>query len=61
MWAHLAIQDSADTLRVRGAHLAGPAQGWMASGLVGEGCMIESDEILGYVRFVLGRDGPLCG
>jgi len=33
----------------------------MASGLEGEGRMVEPDEILGHVRRVLGREGPLAG
>jgi phosphopantothenoylcysteine decarboxylase/phosphopantothenate--cysteine ligase len=33
----------------------------MASGLEGEGRMMEPDEILGHVRWVLGQDGPLAG
>ena len=61
MWAHPATQANVDTLRERGAHFAGPVRGRMASGLVGEGRMMEPDEILGHVRWVLGRTGPLAG
>ncbi len=61
MWAHPATQANAATLRERGAHFAGPARGRMASGLEGEGRMVEPDEILGHVRLVLGREGPLAG
>jgi len=52
MWAHPATQANAATLRERGAHFAGPARGRMASGLEGEGRMVEPDEILGHVRLV---------
>jgi phosphopantothenoylcysteine decarboxylase/phosphopantothenate--cysteine ligase len=67
MWAHPATQANAATLRERGrttnvrVHFAGPARGRMASGLEGEGRMVEPDEILGHIRLVLGREGPLTG
>lgn len=61
MWNHPATQSNVDTLRGRGVHLAGPVQGRMASGLEGEGRLMEPDEILGHVRWVLGRDGLLAG
>ncbi len=61
MWSHPATQANAATLRERGVHFAGPARGRMASGLEGEGRMLEPDEILGHIRLVLGRDGPLAG
>jgi len=61
MWTHSATQANAATLRERGVHFAGPARGRMASGLEGEGRMMEPDEILGHVRWVLGRKGALAG
>jgi phosphopantothenoylcysteine decarboxylase/phosphopantothenate--cysteine ligase len=61
MWTHPATQANVATLRERGVHFAGPARGRMASGLEGEGRMVEPDEILGHVRRVLGRNGPLAG
>ena len=61
MWAHPATQANVAVLRERGAAFAGPARGRMASGLEGEGRLVEPDEILGHVRRVLGRDGPLAG
>jgi len=61
MWTHPATQANVATLRERGVHFAGPAHGRMASGLEGEGRMMEPDEILGHVRWVLGRNGPLAG
>jgi phosphopantothenoylcysteine decarboxylase/phosphopantothenate--cysteine ligase len=61
MWTHPATQANVATLRERGVHFAGPARGRMASGLEGEGRMMEPDEILGHVRWVLGRNGPLAG
>lgn len=61
MWTHPATQSNVNILRERGAHFAGPVRGRMASGLEGEGRMMEPDEILGHVRLVLGREGPLAG
>lgn len=61
MWAHPATQANAATLRERGVHFAGPARGRMASGLEGEGRMVEPDEIMGHIRLALGQEGPLAG
>ncbi|HHH41157.1 MAG TPA: bifunctional phosphopantothenoylcysteine decarboxylase/phosphopantothenate--cysteine ligase CoaBC, partial [Chloroflexi bacterium] len=61
MWTHPATQANVELLRARGVHFAGPARGRMASGLVGEGRMVEPEELLGHVRWVLGRAGPLAG
>jgi phosphopantothenoylcysteine decarboxylase/phosphopantothenate--cysteine ligase len=61
MWAHAATQANVATLRERGALFAGPARGRMASGLEGEGRLVEPDEILGHIRLALGRAGELAG
>jgi phosphopantothenoylcysteine decarboxylase/phosphopantothenate--cysteine ligase len=61
MWTHPATQANVATLRERGIHFAGPARGRMASGLEGEGRMMEPDDILGHARLVLGREGALAG
>ena len=61
MWAHPATQANVVMLRERGICFAGPVRGRMASGLEGEGRMTEPDEILGHIRLVLGREGPLAG
>jgi phosphopantothenoylcysteine decarboxylase/phosphopantothenate--cysteine ligase len=61
MWAHPATQANVAALRERGACFAGPTRGRMASGLEGEGRMVEPDEILGHIRLVLGKKGPLAG
>ncbi len=61
MFAHPATQANLKTLVERGAILLGPAEGRMASGLVGRGRMVEPDEILGRARLALGRKGPLAG
>jgi len=61
MYAHPATQANLETLRQRGAILVGPAEGHLASGLVGPGRMVEPLELLGHVRWVLGKGGPLSG
>jgi phosphopantothenoylcysteine decarboxylase/phosphopantothenate--cysteine ligase len=61
MWAHPATRANVALLRERGVLFAGPARGRMASGLEGEGRLVEPDELLGHVRLALGRNGPLAG
>jgi phosphopantothenoylcysteine decarboxylase / phosphopantothenate---cysteine ligase len=61
MWSNAATQANVALLRERGFHILGPAQGRMASSLIGEGRMMEPLEILGYVRVVLGAKGQLAG
>jgi phosphopantothenoylcysteine decarboxylase/phosphopantothenate--cysteine ligase len=59
MWNNGATRSNVETLRTRGVRFAGPAWGRMASGLEGEGRMIEPDEILGHIRNVLAESGRL--
>jgi phosphopantothenoylcysteine decarboxylase/phosphopantothenate--cysteine ligase len=59
MWTHAATQANVQKLGARGVHFAGPARGRMASGLEGEGRLVELDEMLGHVRRVLGKAGEL--
>jgi len=61
MWSHAATQANVAILKERGAHMAGPARGRMASGLEGQGRLLEPDQILGRIRWVLGRGGSLSG
>jgi phosphopantothenoylcysteine decarboxylase/phosphopantothenate--cysteine ligase len=61
MFEHPATQANLKTLAERGVKILGPAEGRMASGLVGRGRMVEPEEIFGYVRLALGRHGPLAG
>ncbi len=61
MWANPATQANVATLRERGVRFAGPVRGRMASGLHGEGRMMEPGELLGHVRRALGLRGPLAG
>jgi phosphopantothenoylcysteine decarboxylase / phosphopantothenate---cysteine ligase len=61
IFTHTATQENVRILTERGAYFAGPAEGRMASGLVGRGRLVEPAELLGHIRFVLGRQGPLAG
>ena len=61
MYDHPAFQANLKTLRDRGAHVAGPAEGRLASGLMGMGRMLEPEALVGHIRWVLGRTGDLAG
>ncbi len=61
MYAHPATQKNLETLRQRGALQVGPAQGHLASGMVGVGRMVEPAELLGAARWLLAQNGPLHG
>src|SRR5215207_11573310 len=61
MYDHPATQQNVQTLKTRGATFIGPAEGHLASGLSGVGRMLETAEILGHIRNLLGRSGPLAG
>jgi phosphopantothenoylcysteine decarboxylase/phosphopantothenate--cysteine ligase len=61
MYEHPATQANLKTLAERGVILLGPAEGRMASGLVGRGRLLEPDEILGQLRRALSRGGSLAG
>lgn len=61
MYHHPATQANLDILRQRGATVVGPAEGHLASGLVGPGRMVEPTELLAHIRLVLARGGPLAG
>jgi phosphopantothenoylcysteine decarboxylase/phosphopantothenate--cysteine ligase len=61
MFAHPATQANLKILAERGVTLVGPAEGRMASGLVGKGRMVEPLEIFGQARLKLAHGGPLAG
>jgi phosphopantothenoylcysteine decarboxylase/phosphopantothenate--cysteine ligase len=61
MFGHPATQENLAKIVERGGWSAGPAEGRMASGLVGKGRMIEPAELLGHIRLILGRNGRLAG
>jgi phosphopantothenoylcysteine decarboxylase/phosphopantothenate--cysteine ligase len=61
MFTHPATQANLEILRQRGVIIIGPAEGHLASGLVGQGRMVEPAELFGHIRLLLGRSGPLSG
>jgi phosphopantothenoylcysteine decarboxylase/phosphopantothenate--cysteine ligase len=61
IYTHPATQENLRILSQRGAYIAGPVEGRMASGLVGMGRFLEPADLLGHIRLVLGRTGSLAG
>ncbi|MBP8000386.1 MAG: bifunctional phosphopantothenoylcysteine decarboxylase/phosphopantothenate--cysteine ligase CoaBC [Chloroflexi bacterium] len=61
MFAHPATQANIQRLKAQGVTIIGPAEGRMASGLVGLGRMVEPAELLAHIRLALARDGVLRG
>jgi phosphopantothenoylcysteine decarboxylase/phosphopantothenate--cysteine ligase len=61
MYAHPATQANLQTLRERGVMVIEPEEGRFASGLVGKGRFPETPTLIGEIRRVLGRGGPLAG
>ena len=61
MYDNPATQENLAKLTSRGATIVGPAQGRLASGLVGVGRLVETAEIVGHICAVLGRQGDLAG
>lgn len=61
MWENPITQANIQALRERGAVIVGPGYGRLASGRIGAGRLVATEEILGAIRQVLGRNGPLAG
>ena len=61
MWQNAATQENAATLRARGIDILGPASGDMACGEVGDGRMVEVQEIVRYLEAWLQLAGALKG
>jgi phosphopantothenoylcysteine decarboxylase/phosphopantothenate--cysteine ligase len=61
MYSHAATQANLRSLQERGAVIIGPEEGHLASGLVAKGRMTEPAAILGQVRYLFSRQGPLAG
>ena len=61
MYSNEITQNNIKTLKKRGFHFTGPAEGHLASGLTGPGRMVEPNKILGEARFILGKGGRLTG
>jgi phosphopantothenoylcysteine decarboxylase/phosphopantothenate--cysteine ligase len=61
MFENPVVQDNLAVLRQRGVVVVEPAEGRMASGLVGKGRLVETWELIGHIRREFGRKGPLAG
>ncbi len=61
MYENRVIQENVAKLRERGVVVVEPELGRLASGLVGRGRLADVDEILGRIRWILGRNGDLAG
>jgi phosphopantothenoylcysteine decarboxylase/phosphopantothenate--cysteine ligase len=61
MLDHPATQENLECMRQRGAVIIGPEVGHLASGLEARGRMTEPNILLGHVRYLLTRHGPLHG
>lgn len=61
MYEHPATQENVRLLKERGVYFAGPGEGRMASGLIGRGRLLETHELIGHIRLILGRNGRLAG
>jgi phosphopantothenoylcysteine decarboxylase/phosphopantothenate--cysteine ligase len=61
MYRHPATQANLALLRERGAFLIEPEEGRFASGLVGRGRLPDTSTLIGHIRHVMGRGGPLAG
>jgi phosphopantothenoylcysteine decarboxylase / phosphopantothenate---cysteine ligase len=61
MWANPITAANVEALRRRGATIVGPGEGRLASGRIGAGRLVTTEEIMAAIRQVLGRNGPLAG
>lgn len=61
MWSHPAMQANVQTLADRGAHIVGPVTGALANGEIGEGRMMEPEDIANEVESQLGYGDDLAG
>ncbi|WP_312677772.1 bifunctional phosphopantothenoylcysteine decarboxylase/phosphopantothenate--cysteine ligase CoaBC [Microbacterium sp.] len=61
MWEHAATQHNIQTLRERGVHVVGPADGPLTGGDSGPGRMVEPDDIVAAALAVAGVRDDLAG
>ncbi|MDO9545444.1 MAG: bifunctional phosphopantothenoylcysteine decarboxylase/phosphopantothenate--cysteine ligase CoaBC [Pelolinea sp.] len=61
MYANQATQNNVQLLKGKGFIFIGPAEGHLASGLVGPGRMVEPADIVCAIRYELSRANPLNG
>ena len=56
-----ATQSNVQTLKSRGFRIIGPAEGYLASGNIAMGRMLEPVDIISYISTILGEKGDLRG
>ena len=61
MYRATATQENVAVLQKRGVTFLGPAEGHLASGLTGEGRMLEPAQIVEQIRLALAKNGRLSG
>jgi phosphopantothenoylcysteine decarboxylase/phosphopantothenate--cysteine ligase len=61
MWENETTQRNVDLLRESGATFVGPGHGRLASGRMGAGRLVGTQEIVAALRKTLGSHGPLAG
>lgn len=61
MWQHPATQRNVANLKAWGVELVGPAAGRLASGAMGQGRLVEPDEVVAAAQIILARQGDLAG
>lgn len=61
MYRHQATQQNLNILRGYGNVIVEPAEGELASGLIGKGRMAEPEEIVAFIRNYFGQRGELSG
>ncbi len=61
MWQHPATQENMLRLQKWGVAVVGPAEGRLASGRMGQGRMVEPEEIVDMARLMLAKGGDLAG
>jgi phosphopantothenoylcysteine decarboxylase/phosphopantothenate--cysteine ligase len=62
MFENASTQANLETLRERGYVVVGPGEGRLASGRMGKGRLVDTDTLLGAVKYELGRrNGDLAG
>jgi len=62
MFENAATQANLETLRQRGYVIVGPAEGRLASGRMGLGRLVETETLIGALKYELGRrSGELAG
>lgn len=60
MWLHPAVRENVATLRARGAHIVGPDEGPLASGMSGMGRLVPMERLFADVVRLLGQRGDLA-